>query len=407
MRTRPSLLFLAAAATIFLMGLARADITPVKDSRLGVFDAELVAIVRQVAEGVFKVDEVLLKTVEVGEAIEVPGFKLYVYEQEPFGFGGKRVDVPITEFTRILMFLKRRPRWQDEWEVVYGYCFFWVDDLAKVDELRKEVADALDLRERWEAARDIEDPKARVASLWPFLWDNGSACCRLTQTELQKAGEVAGDYIAERLALLSHGQRMNLLADLGLYGGEKLHSTLVSHLENRRAAYTVAVEGRDADPRAAKNEWQALTSQAREMWGELYYGLAGLAKFKDENDLPFIRDLALWAVRYRVKQTCDAALSAFRFMPAKENLPVIDAIWKEFTQTPYDGNELNPFDVARTLRAHKYPETVPVLVKLVDDLKAGSEARAFLKDIVGKDLGPDPGPWLDWYDEQTKAADPD
>jgi hypothetical protein len=128
----------------------------------------------------------------------------------------------------------------------------------------------------------------------------------------------------------------------------------------------------------------------------------GLAQFKKKEDLPFIRDLALWAVKYHVKRTCVHAVLAFRSMPAKENLPVIDAIWKEFTETEYTGNARN---VARALRAHKYPETVPVLVKLLDDPRAGSEARTFLKDIVGKDLGPDPQPWLDWYEEQKKAAE--
>ena len=33
--------------------------------------------------------------------------------------------------------------------------------------------------------------------------------------------------------------------------------------------------------------------------------------------------------------------------------------------------------------------------------------RTFLKDIVGKDLGPDPQPWLDWYKEQKQASEGD
>jgi hypothetical protein len=53
--------------------------------------------------------------------------------------------------------------------------------------------------------------------------------------------------------------------------------------------------------------------------GDIYYGLAGLADFHDRGDLPFIRTLALWSVKYHLEQTADVAVDAFRDMPDKAN----------------------------------------------------------------------------------------
>lgn len=63
----------------------------------------------------------------------------------------------------------------------------------------------------------------------------------------------------------------------------------------------------------------------------------------------------------------------------------------------YEGNPLSPFDVTHALRSHKFPETIPVLAQLLGNDTAGSEARTFLSEIMGEDLGADIPAWLDWY----------
>jgi hypothetical protein len=84
-------------------------------------------------------------------------------------------------------------------------------------------------------------------------------------------------------------------------------------------------------------------------------------------------------------------------MPEETNLPVIEAIWREFSAREFNGDELNPLDVVRALHTHVYPETVPLLVNFLRDANAGSEARAALAQIARKDLGDDADVWLDWY----------
>lgn len=400
---------LVVALVLLIPFPAFGRISRIKDSRSAVFESELVVIVSHDEGDTYKIEEVFLQTGEaqdalaVGNTVSVPGFSLFSDAPDFNARGVIRHEM--TDDTRILLFLKRVQDKPGEWEVAgHGYCFFWVNAPSKIDTLRREATAAVSLRTEWEKAAAIEDPKARVAALWPFLWKDSWKCSLMTREELVKTGEVAGDFVAERFPFLSHSERMKLLSHFGRFGGDKLHSVLVSHLKNLQGWYPAYAPEPGPDGRLPENEWAALSANGREIWSELYYGTTGLAYFKDETDLPFIRELGLWAAKHRVKQTCDAALNAFRNMPAKDNLPVIEAIWEEFTECPYKGNELNPFDVARTLRAHKYVQTVPVLVKLLDDPKAATEARSFLAEIVGEDLGPDPLPWLDWYAEHVAST---
>jgi hypothetical protein len=330
---------------------------------------------------------------KAGDVIKLPGFRLYTVQER----GPEKVE-PITPQTRILLFLKPKEKDPDALEVTsYGYCFFWVHKPGKVSDLRRIAEEAVGLRKSWEKARDIRDERARVEALWPYLWNHGRSFLDHTRKELQKTGAVAGDYIAERLPDLTHGQRMTLLPNLGAYGGERLHAVLIAHLKQQRRLYEAFLAFHGPDGKAIIEDWNNAPDEIKSIWGELYYGLGGLATFRDRKDLEIVREYALWAVDHRFKQTCDAALSAFRAMPHEANLPVIDAIWREFSSKPYPGNPLSPFDVTRALRTHKFPETVPLLAQLLDNKVAGTEARAFLTEIVGEDLGADVSAWLEWY----------
>ena len=123
-------------------------------------------------------------------------------------------------------------------------------------------------------------------------------------------------------------------------------------------------------------------------------------KYKDRDDLPYIRELTAWAIKYRFKQTCDAALIGFQNMPDKANLPLIDAVWKEFSRRPYEGNELAPYDVSRALCTHRYPETVPLLAPFLEYEFGRSTVQQALREIVGQDLGDRPQAWLDWWNRR-------
>jgi len=379
---------------ILLIGdSAYARLIPRPDPREGVLDASLVLVVRQVEGDTFSAEEVFLGETQAGDLINLTDFKLTTKQE----WGPDKID-PITPDTRILLFLKQN---DNRWEITqYGDCFFWTHDPNKVDELRTKAQQAVQLRKEWEEAREIPDQGRRVERLWPYLWDHGVSFLQHTQSELRKTGSVAGNYIAERLASLNHNKRDILLPDLSEYGGEQLHIALRKHLRDQKELCEQYAASHNLKSISKRKDWNRLPDEVKAAFGELYYGLAGLAGFKDQSDLPFTRELAEWSIENDDWQVCEAALKAFRYMPERENLPLIVAIWERFGTKPPDGNGISPFDITRTLRAHAYPETVPLLAQFLEDENVGSEARAFLAEIVGNDLGPDIEAWLDWYNRR-------
>lgn len=375
-----------------------AKLIPRRDPRAGVLDANLVVLVKQEVSDQFQIEEVYLGESKPGDVINLPGFKLFTYQQY-----GPDIIEPITPDTRILFFLEHKEGDMSAWGITaYGYCFFWVHNLDKVDDLRKMARDSLALRTSWEAARDQPDERSRVEALWPFLWNNDGYFLRHTEAELKKVGSVAGDYIAQQFYAMTHNQRMELVRELGFYASSYSRQVLLKHLKKVQHTYETFLEQHGPNAKSLIEDWNTAPDEIKNIYGELHYGLAGLAKFKDRSDLPYIRELALWAIRYRFKQTCDAALEAFESMPDRANLPVIDSIWSEFSVRPYRGNELTSWEVVRALHAHIYPEAVPLLVRFLDDRQTKQQAREALKEIAGIDMGKDPKAWLDWYRVQER-----
>lgn len=395
-----SLAVLVLLAVILLADRSYAREAPLRDSREGVLDASLVVIVRKHQADDFRIEEVMLGPKKVGDLITVPNFRLYTVQER----GPEKVE-PITPQTRILLFLRPKARVPDALEVTgCGYCFFWVHEPGNVAELRRIAEKAVGLRRSWEKARDIRDQQKRVEALWPYLWDHGRSFLEHSRKELQKTGAVAGDYIAERLPNLSHRQRMTLLPRLGAWGGERLHAAVIAHLKQQQKLFEAILVELGPNARDLWEDWDKVPDTMKEAYGELYYGLTGLASFKDRKDLEFVRGLALWAVDRRCKDSCDAALAAFRAMPHDANLPVIEAIWREFSSKQYAGNKLLPFGVIRTLRAQKHLDAVPLLAELLANKEAGAQARAALCEIVGEDLGEDADAWLKWYAQHKRGS---
>ncbi len=382
---------------------AFARIVPHKDPLDGVLDAQFVVIVRQSPvknSKQFTIDEVFLGDARKGDSIDLGDFKLSIERES-----GPPVVEPISSGTAILLFLQREKDSRTRWEPTYfKESFFWVQGPQETALLRRAAERAVDLREQWESAVSISDPKLRVAGLWPFLSMRmyGVSFFKHTESELQKARPAAGEYFAEQFDQMSTDERMSLLPEAGSYGGEKLHQKLKEHLDQQRRVYEgfVAASGRlpnDVD-------WNAMPSNMRDVTGEIYYGLAGLARFYDRNDLPLIRETALWSAKYHLEQTADAALDAFRDMPDKANLPTIDRILKTFLPGRQPGMWSVEWDAERALCQHKYPETVPLLAPFVTEDAMTSEAESCLARIVGRDLGRSPKAWIDWYSEVHSSA---
>jgi hypothetical protein len=377
---------------------------PPRDARAGILDASLVVIVKAETPDAFKIEQVLLGKGPPGGKIRLAGFKLIDHPDE-----GPDVTHPITPSTRILLLLKHPDKDQQEWEITQdGNCFFWVGDPLAVDQLRKIGLGAIQLRTAWEAARNTRDKTQRVKALWPYLWNEERYFFKATLDELQKAGDVTGDYVAAAFDSLTSLQRKMLLSYLGTFGGRALHEAVIAYVKKAQVSGGSPSTAPDAPLRPGlpgEGPGRRVGPSARDSLPDadsgVSDGLEGLISFKDPADLPFIRDLALSAVVKGHRQTCYSALSAFRLMPAGENLQVIDEIRKASVgQVPM----VVAIIVVRTLSTHKYARTVPLLAPYLDDKAVAAETQRYLSEIVGKDLGKGKQAWLDWYAAQGKPS---
>jgi len=382
---------------------AFARLVPHKDPADGVLDAELVVVARQSPggePGLFSIEEMFLGNQHVGDSIDLGGFKLSITQEH-----GPDIVDPIGPSTRILLFLQRVKNSPAQWEPTYfKESFFWVQRPEDVGLLRRAAERAVELRQQWENAASISDPKQRVVALWPYLSIStyGVSFFNDTDSELQRAAPAAGQYFAKHFDGMSHNERMSLLAKAGAYGGKALHQKLREYLEQQERAYEKYSAASGKPPKDI--DWNTMPANLQDATGEIYYGLAGLARFRDRNDLPFIRLTALWAANYHLEQTASAALDAFRDMPDQANLPAIERILREFLPGRKPGVWNIDWDAERALCEHKYPETVPLLAPFVAEDAMTVETESCLGEIVGRDLGRSPKPWLDWYTTAHSSA---
>jgi hypothetical protein len=366
------------------------------DYRNGSLDAELVVIVSRQSPGSFKIEEVFLGAGPTTRIVSLPGFRLATEQMY-----GPDIIEPITPNTKILLFLRHKKDAPADWEIVdFGHCFYWVQKPEQTEQLRAFAEKAIELRRRWQEVDSISDPVRRAEALWPFLsvMEFGLSVARHTKVALQEIVPASGDYFAERFDGMAHWDRMDLMRDAGRYGGDKLHERVKSFIQTQQKTYETYAMAHNLTGRDRDAVWNSMPVAVQDSAGDIYYGVAGLTSFRRRDDLPLIRDIARWGVKYEQQQTCEATLDAFRAMPDEENLDVISMISKKFRA---NGGEIFPIDVMEALETHKYVQTIPLLAPFVSVDGWGVQAEAVLTGIVGKDLGPKPGPWLVWYKNQV------
>jgi len=405
------------------LSICDAKLIPRRDPLDGALDATLIVIVNQQSPGLFEVQEVFLGYAVRGQVLSMPDFKLIVEDTSAPIFGVERIE-PIYDGTRILVFLKPAGKTPGDanlksspnWAVAgFGNCYFWSHDPRKLDSLRSMAASALTLRRSWESARDIPDERQRAEALWPFLWSHNSTCYRRTEAELEKIGPIAGDYIAEQLEKMDYRQKNTFLTTFAAYRSPRLHTALIRELKEQEAAWEALLRRRGSFATFAqvsppdrirdygRPPRHTDADRTDDIYGVLYQGFIGLGNFADPDDLPFIRESAVWAVKYRFKQLDDAALEAFGKMPDKDNLPVIQAIWNQYSLRPFVGNELKPYDVMKALEPHRYPETIPLMAQFVNAGFGQQLARKFLVKMTGVDFDGDTKMWLGWYESHKSS----
>jgi hypothetical protein len=182
------------------------------------------------------------------------------------------------------------------------------------------------------------------------------------------------------------------------YGGDKLHAAVLHHVQIEQDLWDKYVDAHGEDPRTSNARWYGSPESIRNVDTEIAYALGGLISFQDRADLVVIRSTALWARKRDLGRICSYALGAFRDMPEPANLPVIEALWKEFQVHPEFFSSSFRIDVGGALITHRFREAIPQLVQFLDDDFVWSDqVNKSLASIVGYDLGRNPKAWLDWY----------
>jgi hypothetical protein len=153
---------------------------------------------------------------------------------------------------------------------------------------------------------------------------------------------------------MSYQQKDVFLNHFAGYGSVQLHDELIRELKRQQTAWEALLRRRGAfatydevDPPGPMHYYPRRTEdaepdEASEINGVLYQGFTGLAGFRDRNDLPLIREAALWGLKYRFKQLDDAALGAFAEMPKRVNLPVIQSILERVFEQAVRGQRATP-----------------------------------------------------------------
>jgi hypothetical protein len=255
---------------LLLSGTALGTLARPRDAHECILDAALVVIVSQQTADDYRIEEVFLGDHNPGDSLHLPGLKLFTRREEM-----PDIIDPILPNTRILLFLQHKKDDPNAWEPTsYGYCFFWVQESSRVFQLREIARQAVTLRQRWEQAASIPEPRKRVEALWPYLHlrEYGARIFERTKLELQKTGPVAGDYIAEQLDALPRLDWPLLCHEAGVYGSEKLHQTVIRNVRDQQQLYERLVVGRGLDRKAAVEDWNALPDEAIDASGGVYYG---------------------------------------------------------------------------------------------------------------------------------------
>jgi len=384
------------------------------DHRYGGYLATHVAIVKAVDKDNYQVEEVFQGKFNTKEVLNLP----YIYRSYFFSLhlrssvasrSGKprpfKRENILNSDTRILVYLKLKEKDGKEGLkiVQQGESFFIVRSLKAVSRLREMAKSSIQLQKVLKKASITKVPKKRMDVLWPYFFECRKSfylknyCGRLTY----ELGKPAGDYILERIKDLEDWQRRDLFQLFPSYNNKKMHEFLKKHLKLQPKVYMVLLK--ETTPTEKSKVEERISN-------ELLSGLIGLGGFNNYKDLNLIQNLTVWALNHGLKNGSKGGILAFRNLPHKKNLFIMERVWekfgnKKYPEKPIDNHKIRYWDFMYTLEKHSYPESVPLLVKFLNyraNHEKISHAQKVLTQIVGKDLGSSPEPWLKWYEKQKK-----
>lgn len=146
--------------------------------------------------------------------------------------------------------------------------------------------------------------------------------------------------------------------------------------------------------------------EVKDLYGVMYYGLAAIRSFGDKADTPYFRGLVPFLLANDLAQCVEECVYAMRQNPARENIPVLNAIWEDYKSHRYpsdDSRTLLPIYLANALAAQNDVATIPTLLDLLGDRLARDSALAALRQLTKEDFRTD-AEWKSWYASRSRGA---
>lgn len=277
------------------------------------------------------------------------------------------------------------------------YAFLRDRAVRDVDELYQAIEKGLEKRARFQATLQHEDAKQKTKGLLEFIDPKEhDAYVGEAVRQLAPLGPAVADTLREQLTLPDQirSRRRRILFAMGRL---KDKGSVPCLLEIAAKSKRLLEKGEAPfDKRKAPPEEQ-------EAYLDWTAAIDALERIGHARALPPFREALLWAVKRRDRHMVFIASHALGSCRARENLATFK---KALELCPRRDPEGFGYDAAnhmiRFLARHEFPETVPILAAQLDHPWGENQKLAHkgLTRIVGKDLGPQKAPWLEWYDRK-------
>ena len=119
----------------------------------------------------------------------------------------------------------------------------------------------------------------------------------------------------------------------------------------------------------------------------------------DAKALAHFREAAVWGANHGDRNLLEQGVRGMKRIPVEENLDAFKEIFAALRSEDCPLGKFSARDALRSLIEHRFRDAVPILASQLDNPNEFNRRVAHygLKQLVGKDLGKEQQPWLQWH----------
>jgi HEAT repeat protein len=265
--------------------------------------------------------------------------------------------------------------------------------------LRLLMSDLITEKQQFDQAINEPDHKVRAQRLVPFLQPGINWCYFNRSLEdlsgLGPLGVTLLQHEAEQPA--QQPRRCEILQALGKSKEPSAVPYLLSLAQSLHAQFT-QVEGLFLRSQVSESMRDQFNT-----WQSTIYALAAIG---DKRALPVLRDAAIWGAQHGDQQCVEYAVRGLAAAPSPDNLPCFTSVFSALPRTTDGFGRFAAYSTLLALIEHKYVQAVPLFSSQLDHPDAYNcrQAHRGLVELVGRDLGKQAEPWMQWYENMKMNA---